>query len=93
MRLRVAFKYNVNETRVAWYSITPVTSTGGLRPNTKLLGEKIKKMAQAVLGKDFRHIIDMETHIDMCVRLGTSRGPKRFDFRALCGWIELFPLS
>jgi hypothetical protein len=89
----------VPDAQASWYSIAINDDAGELkdinsadRTHLKALMPKIEEMCRKILGEHFHKLTDeTETGGDLglCVTKGTSTGYKRFDFRALSGWIEL----
>lgn len=100
MRLGLYFLNHVPDAEVVWYQIQVVDETGenilsiSHEEKEKLseLHPRIEKMCRKILGHNFQRLDDSTNHtgsLDLCVSKGTSKGPLRFSFRSLCGWIEL----
>lgn len=57
----------------------------------KKLMPRIERMARAQIGKSFKSVIFLDGYgLLLNVKVGTSKGPKKFEFRSLLGWIELY---
>ena len=94
MRLNVTHDFSSREMNVAWYMVrNPNAETDD--DNSKSIDRLvtltpcIEAMSRAVLSEDFIKSTMEGPHFQLCFTLGISKGPKRFDFRSLLGWIEL----
>jgi hypothetical protein len=103
MRLGLYFMSTTHDANASWYSIAITDDEGELRDinsedraHLKTLMPQIEKKCRKILGEHFLRLADeTETGGDLglCVIKGTSTGQKRFDFRALSGWIELYDMA
>lgn len=84
---------------VSFYGVVPERQGKNGNPYPKdskrlwSLRSRIEAMAQRLLGANFVEVEDLRSMLVLCVKVGTSSGPKKFALRELCGWIALCDLE
>ncbi|MFT7507072.1 MAG: hypothetical protein ACI92I_000210 [Acidimicrobiales bacterium] len=94
MRLEVTHDFSSRVMSVARYLVLDPDRHAGERLTQSLdqlekLRSHMEAMADKVPGENFIKTSMDQQGLQFCVKFGTSKGGKRFDFRSFCGWVEL----